>query len=395
MNNNVRVFEVDGIKILGNFNNGAIIGLDEAAYNYIYNDAEYDEQSKIELENALKDLGFYDDVKTNDMFATYLHVNDRCNLHCIGCYSYIDDRNNQKELSTEELCYVLDNLKTMNLQNLVISGGEPFLRDDISEILRYAKVVCRIPNVATITNGTLDINRYKSSLKYIDVFNISVDGYDNEVSYLRDEGIFPKIEKLLSQLPKSLNVNLISTLHKKNAPFMEKYGELAKKHNVTYSFSIFTVEEKNLLFKDFVLDSKDLIDINNRLMKINSQAVIEDTPIGSCCLNCRTKCEAGDKMLSIDSKGNIYPCHMLHYDELKMGNVFDEEITAIVDSHNNKFKNLSVDEFEDCSICKYKYLCGGGCRGRSYLKTGSFKDKDSYCVLNYNFYRDTLKHLKS
>ncbi len=181
MNNNVKLFEVDGVKILGNFNNGSIIGIDDDAYNYIYNNADYDEKLKSELEDALDLLGYYDEHINKDLFATYLHVNDRCNLHCIGCYSYINNRNEQKELSTEQLLYILDDLKSLNLQNLVISGGEPFLRSDISEILKYAKKVCKIPNIATITNGTLDITSYKNSFEYIDTFNISVDGYNDKV----------------------------------------------------------------------------------------------------------------------------------------------------------------------------------------------------------------------
>ncbi len=129
-------------------------------------------------------------------------------------------------------------------------------------------------------------------------------------------------------------------------------------------------------------------------MKINSRVVVEDTPIGGC-LNCRIKCEAGDKMISIDAKGNIYPCHMLHFNDLKMGNVFESKIVDVLNSKTNLFKKLRVDDFENCSACEYKYLCGGGCRGRSYLKYHNLKNKDSYCKLNYNFYKETIKHIKS
>lgn len=394
MNRGTKCFEVDGIKMLGNFNNGSIIGIDEQAYDYLFLNKAYDKAKKRILEDALTEMGFYDEKEVIDLFGTYLHVTDRCNLNCIGCYSYIENRNKQTDLTKEQIFSILEQLAELKLSTLVISGGEPFIRDDLAEILKYAKVKCKIPNIATITNGTLPYERYAGALPYIDVFNISVDGFDENTHYLRDRKVFGKIVGLLEKLPKGTNINLIATLHKKNAPYMEKYAELAKKYNVNYSFSIFTVEENNILFEDFVLNDRDLIQINENLKAIDLEAFIEDTPIGSCNLNCRYKCEAGNKMLSIDARGNVYPCHMLHYDELKIGDATKDGIKELLLSDKNEFKKLTVDKFNDCKGCEYKYLCGGGCRGRSYLKTGSFYNKDSYCALNYNFYKDVLIHLK-
>lgn len=127
-NKDVRLFNVKGIQMLGNFQNGSIIGLNEDGINYVNDEIHFqNSQSNLDLkklENELKDLGYYTDqsnLKTID--AAYLHVTDRCNLDCIGCYSYMEKRNINLDLSLEDNYYILDNLRDVHLTKLVISGG--------------------------------------------------------------------------------------------------------------------------------------------------------------------------------------------------------------------------------------------------------------------------------
>ena len=56
--------------------------------------------------------------------------------------------------------------------------------------------------------------------------------------------------------------------------------------------------------------------------------------------------------------------------------------------------NMYVDNFDDCGECKYKYLCGGGCRGRSYLRYGNISQKDAYCAMIFNYYKDLMIEVK-
>jgi len=129
-------------------------------------------------------------------------------------------------------------------------------------------------------------------------------------------------------------------------------------------------------------------------MELNIDASIEDIPIGGEAILCRSRCEAGNKLISIDARGDVYPCHMLHKKELLLGNSLKQEIRDIVFSETNPFQNLHVDNFEDCSECKYKYLCGGGCRGRSYLRYGNINQKDAYCAMIFNYYKDLMIEVK-
>lgn len=403
MSNNVKIFDVKGIKMLGNFENGSIIGLDNDGLNYVFENYSINEnklqpvkniRNSNDIENALDELGFFEPEK-DIIDSAYLHVTDSCNLHCLGCYSFVESRNAQSEMDTSTIKKILVSMSSAGVKKIVISGGEPFLRDDIGEICRFIKEECEMVYLSVITNGTLSLDRYIESLVYIDELNISIDGYDKESSFIRDTGIMATVIETVKNLRDRVKINLIVTLHKKNIKYMDRYSELAKTLNVTYSYSIFTVSEDSQIFKDFLFKNEDLIEIEKRLSQLNNNVTVNDVPISEGVLYCRDRCEAGRKLISIDAKGFVYPCHMLHDKSLILGDAKKNEIREIVFSKSNPLLNNSVDDVEGCNSCDYKYLCGGGCRGRSFLKYGLFDKKDSYCALIYKFYENMIEEVKN
>ncbi len=249
--------------------------------------------------------------------------------------------------------------------------------------------------ISVITNGTLEWKHYEKALPYLDEVSISIDRYSAESCFIRDEGIMPKVISTIKIMKKIIKTHLISTLHKKNRNDMSRYIEFANLLGVTHSFSIFTANISNELFKEYILDTNDLIEIEQNLMNLSKNVKVNDMPIDGINLCCRERCESGNKLVSIDAKGDIYPCHMLHIDEVKLGNIFESTIEDIVFSEQNPFQNLNVDDFKECNVCDYKYLCGGGCRGRSYLYYNDLKSKDGYCVMIKNYYKDIVDLLKS
>lgn len=85
--------------------------------------------------------------------SAYLHVTHHCNLNCIGCYSAVDARNARRDLTLDELRGIIDALADAGCRHVVISGGEPFLRDDLAAIVAYVRER-GIDSVDVLTNGT-------------------------------------------------------------------------------------------------------------------------------------------------------------------------------------------------------------------------------------------------
>ena len=84
---------------------------------------------------------------------TYLaqwDVNNRCNLNCKHCRVW--KKNDVTELSLKEAKGLIAQLHYLGVKQLILSGGEPFLRKDIFDLIEYSK---KFKKLVITTNGTL------------------------------------------------------------------------------------------------------------------------------------------------------------------------------------------------------------------------------------------------
>jgi radical SAM protein with 4Fe4S-binding SPASM domain len=77
----------------------------------------------------------------------------RCNLQCMHCYAHATDVCGEHELSGGEARALIDDLAACGCPVLLFSGGEPLLRGDVPELIRYA--VDHGLRAVVSTNGTL------------------------------------------------------------------------------------------------------------------------------------------------------------------------------------------------------------------------------------------------
>jgi len=77
----------------------------------------------------------------------------RCNLACAHCYSASTNRADPDELDTDEAYALIDDLAALGVPVLLLSGGEPMMRGDLTQLIdRAARAGIR---TALSTNGTL------------------------------------------------------------------------------------------------------------------------------------------------------------------------------------------------------------------------------------------------
>ena len=76
-------------------------------------------------------------------FYVELLVSAKCNSRCVMCNVWKLAKKNPEvldyELSTSEIKNLLRELSEIGTKRVFISGGEPLLREDIVEIIEYAK----------------------------------------------------------------------------------------------------------------------------------------------------------------------------------------------------------------------------------------------------------------
>ena len=117
MEKKVKLFDVEGIHLLGNFDYGNVIGLDDEGYDYITNkNSKCNKEKAAEIDQAMAELKFNEPREQKKLDVAYLHVLDACNLHCVGCYSFVSDRNKIQAMSTEEVKRLIDQLKKCGVQ---------------------------------------------------------------------------------------------------------------------------------------------------------------------------------------------------------------------------------------------------------------------------------------
>lgn len=405
INRNVSLMQTNKMYLLFNFDNGVVAGIDKKAaifYKKLLNSdvdiAELDDEETNFFEYLIDSEFIYKEMvtKNNSPVSAYLHLTNKCNLHCVGCYSLDDKRNACPDMSTMEIFDALSQLRDIGVENVVFSGGEPLLTKDILKIVKYAKEECKFPNLILITNGTIFNKKLLSELpKYIDVVSVSLDTYSSESEpFLRDAGIFDKIMRSISWLIETGNkVNILPTIHHLNANDLEKYVELSNKLGVSISFSLLSACYEGELLK-YLPNKDDLISISN-FMKGNDLS-IDDSSISSELFHAENNCGAGQTIVSVGTDGNVYPCHMLLYDEFCIGNTKSTHIRDMLKNSPiiKDFKDINVDNLDGkCRLCKFRYFCGGGCRARAYMKTNRIKACDPYCSLFTDYYTDITKDI--
>lgn len=106
-------------------------------------------------------------------------VSNRCNLRCRMCNA-LPSRSNEKELSLSEIERLSTILKRLNVAILVLTGGEPLIRKDLSEIVRIFSG--KGLEVRLQTNGILANERRLLELKEAGLsgITISLDSLDSK-----------------------------------------------------------------------------------------------------------------------------------------------------------------------------------------------------------------------
>lgn len=181
---------------------------------------------------------------------------------------------------------------------------------------------------------------------------------------------------------------MIPTVHGKNVGELARYVALAKDLGVTMNFSLLSCEPHDAVLGALLPGEAELRQLGRSLLELaeHSPSLAMDAPVG-VNLSVKTNCGAGFRELSVAADGTIYPCHMLHYPQLAMGNAFIGSVAdALKSDVSGMFRNLRVEEHEGCSDCRHMYLCGGGCRARSMFATGTLRSRDSYCAMIQEFF---------
>ncbi len=391
-------FEFAGISLVGCLSTGYVIGLTpqgaSVCSRMFEEDVCEDEIHAVDarlLEHLTKGGFFSDATPVDQVVCAYLHVTQRCNLTCKGCYSLDDQRNCLPDAPLSHLCHALDELAAAGVSRLVISGGEPFMRADLPDIVQYAKETAKIASVTVLSNGLcLTQEALKRLAPFVDCVSISFDGCSADSSaYIRSEQRFDELVAAVKMVQAAgIAAHIIPTIHARNIEDTYRYVTLSQELGASLNFSLLSCEPADAVLGALMPKDQELRYLGESLLTLGEgvPSLAMDSPV-SMSLSVRSGCGAGYRELSIGADGTIYPCHMLQRAEFAMGNAFEGSIKqALAGSVSQKFRALDASKFDDCQDCRYLHFCAGGCRARALYESGNLESRDSYCIMTQTFY---------
>jgi len=107
-----------------------------------------------------------------------------CNYNCQGCYSR--GRPTDNELSTDELNTLFSEAEELGIHSIVLTGGEPLLRDDILDLISQHRRILFF----FITNGSLVTHESARRIARSGniVLLVSIEGFSNDTDERRQPG---------------------------------------------------------------------------------------------------------------------------------------------------------------------------------------------------------------
>jgi len=162
--------------------------------------------------------------------TAFVYITNRCNAKCEHCFYWDELNKNVDEMTLEDYEVLAKNFQN-DVNQVIITGGEPFLRKEIDEISKFFLNNKNIHSLNFITNGVLPdrieekvekIMKYASRNTRI-LVNVSIDGLEDLHDKIRRvPGIFKKCLDTIERLKKikskyqNLQISALTTLSKDN-----------------------------------------------------------------------------------------------------------------------------------------------------------------------------------
>lgn len=338
-------------------------------------------------------------------------ITRRCNLSCVHCRASAQDHVYEGELSHDKGIALLDQIREVGQPIIILTGGEPMLRDDVYDLAAHGtKIGLRMvmaPNGTLITDDTA--HRMKESgIKRI---SVSIDGHD-AASHDAIRGEPDAFEKAMNGLAiarkNGLEFQINTTVSIANYRNIEKIHDLAVSIGaVAHHIFLLVPTGRAMLQEGQEINGQDYEDLLEWIHEKSQTSPIQFKP--TCAphymrvmrqkgggappaahlgghpggghpggLHSMTRgCLGGTGFCFISHVGVVSPCGYL---EIDCGNVNEQHFKDIWEKSPQFLRLRNPDELSGkCGLCEFVRVCGG-CRARAYAATGDYMAEEPNCV---------------
>jgi AdoMet-dependent heme synthase len=335
-------------------------------------------------------LGYSPKATTNEKFIPLIvswNLTRKCNLKCSHCYINATSNELTDELNTEESKRLIDQITEVSRPLLILSGGEPLLRNDVYELIRYGTE--KGLRMGLGSNGGLIDSKSAGKLKEAGVKTVSIS-IDSPFAKEHDEfrGVVGSWNKAVNAIKvlrdNDVLVQVNTTLTQQNYNQIDEIMSLAEEIGVENFHLFFLVptgrgakmaDISPAMYEDMI--ETTFAKTHRHKLNVRPSCAPQFMRIAKDMgLDMRQwirGCIAGLYYCRVYPNGDITPCPYL---PIKLGNVREQSFKEIWFS-SQIFKDLrNPDSLKGkCGECSYKQVCGG-CRARAYGLSSDFID---YC----------------
>lgn len=330
-------------------------------------------------------------------------VTRRCNLSCKHCRAVAEDHPYDNELDTKASYKLLEQIREVGDPIIILTGGEPLLRDDIFDIITFGtKLGLRM---VMAPNGTLITRENARKMKDSGLKRISVS-LDGSTPETHDtfRGLKNAFEASLRGIEfakeAGLEFQINTTITKTNLDQIPKILALAEELGAkAHHIFLLVPTGRGKYIVDSAINAKEYEETLNwfydQSQKTSLQLKATCAPHYYRILRQRAKeegkkvsfethgldavtrgCLAGTGFCFVSHVGRVQTCGFL---DVECGDITKQSFKDVWENSSvfnqlRDFKNLE----NKCGICEYKNVCGG-CRARAYEATGNYLEEEPLC----------------
>lgn len=301
-------------------------------------------------------------------------ITSRCNLKCVMCKQWRAPA--RQELSADEWKRIISDLRTNGINNIHFTGGEPFLRNDLIELISYSADKGLVSGLTT--NGVLMTREVlwgavSAGLRSV---ALSMDGVGEKYNAIRGvPGVFKRLEQnlaVISQIRKTekIDVYINFTLMKDTMEGLKDVKMLADELKIPLAVNI--LDKNSFLFDleenkaDFWINSASefrgltdaLVFLRNEKMK-NPRSLIINFPAIDFIENYfkdprqgQIPCVSSQDRVIIDPYGNLLGgCMSMG----SFGNLAEKSLAGLQKDTGYKTAKRKMF-YKNCAGCSCGYL---------------------------------------
>lgn len=327
-----------------------------------------------------------------------------CNLSCIHCRAAATNGPYAGELNTDQAFTLLDQIAQVGKPIIILTGGEPLLRDDIFDIAKHGDSLGL--RMVMAPNGTLITREVAQRMAQSGIRRISasIDGATKDFHdrFRGVAGAFDAAIKGIEHVKAAgIEFQINTTITKTNLDQIPKILELAEKLGaVAHHIFLLVPTGRGKYIVDQAIDAKEYETTLNwfydqrertplqlkatcaphyyRILRQRAKAEGKTISFQTHGLDAVTRgCLAGTGFCFISHTGVVQPCG---YTDVKCGDITKNTFGEVWNTSPAFLKLREFKQLEGkCGLCEYRAVCGG-CRARAYEATGNYMAEEPLCT---------------